>query len=183
MDLKRKAGATDTNEVFPQHKMKKAWEDAKSGHKCFVLYARSLHIIWSDHEYWMWESFKETSDEKIEVARLRTVCWLEVKGKFKILDLSPGTVYEVVYVVMLTKEASGWELPVKLKLSLPDGKVQERQVSLLQKPRGQWMELGLGHFCTGENGETGEVCFDLYEIGGHWKSGLVIKGAILRPIN
>ncbi|XWS58619.1 hypothetical protein CRYUN_Cryun08bG0050200 [Craigia yunnanensis] len=186
MKLKRKEVATDTNEVFPEHKRKKTWEDAKSGHKCFVLYARSLHISWSHLDYWVWDSFKETSDEKIEVARLRTVCWLDVRGNFKISDLSPGTVYEVVYVVMLTKGASGWELPVKLKLCLPDGKVQERQVSLLQKPRGQWMELSLGHFCTGENGETREtreVWFYLYECGGHWKNGLVIKGVILRPIN
>ena len=112
------------------------------------------------------------SDEKIEVARLRTVCWLDVRGNFKISDLSPGTVYEVVYVVMLTKGASGWELPVKLKLCLPDGKVQERQVSLLQKPRGQLMELSLGHFCTGENGETREVCFYLYEFGAIGKMDL-----------
>ncbi|XVF56732.1 hypothetical protein PTKIN_Ptkin06aG0143900 [Pterospermum kingtungense] len=187
MKLKRKEVATEINEVFPEPKRKKTWDDASSGHKCFVLYARSLHICWSDHEYWSWDSFKEASDEIIEVARLRTVCWLDLSGKLKISDLSPGTVYEVAFVVMLTKGASGWELPIKLNLSLPGGKVQERQVSLLQKPRGQWMELSLCHFCTtGENGETKEaeqVCFRLYEIGGHWKNGLVIKGAILRPIN
>ncbi|XWS42784.1 hypothetical protein CRYUN_Cryun16bG0044100 [Craigia yunnanensis] len=102
----------------------------------------------------------------------------------KILDLSPGILYEAVYEVKLTKRASGWELPLKLRLSLPNGRVQERQVSLLQKPRGQWMELNVGNFYTEENGETGEtveVCFDLYEHGGHWKSGLVFRGAILRP--
>ena len=84
-------------------------------------------------------------------------------------------VYEVTYLVMLTKGASGWELPIKLKLSLPDGKVQESQVSILQKPRGQWMELSLGHFCTGENGETREtreVCFYLYEFGAIGKMDL-----------
>ncbi|XVE90312.1 hypothetical protein DITRI_Ditri20bG0067300 [Diplodiscus trichospermus] len=120
----------------------------------------------------------------IEVAKLNLVSWLDVRGKFNISDLSPATLYEVVYEVKLTKGASGWELPIKLRLSLPNGKVQERQVSLLQKPRGQWMELNVGNFCTEENGETGEtreVCFDLYEHGGHWKHGLVIRGAILRP--
>ncbi|XWS57938.1 hypothetical protein CRYUN_Cryun09bG0215900 [Craigia yunnanensis] len=43
-------------------------------------------------------------DEKIEVARLRTVCWLDVNGKFKILDLPPGTVHEIVYAVFCTGE-------------------------------------------------------------------------------
>lgn len=139
--------------------MQKTWENAKSGHKCFVLYAWSLDICWSDHDYWIWDSFTETSDEEIEVAKLRTVCWLHVKGKFKISDLSPGTVYEVVYVVMLMKGALGWELPIKLKLSLPNGKVQERQVSLLRMPKGKWMEVSLGYFCTEENGETRDVCY------------------------
>ncbi|XWS42767.1 hypothetical protein CRYUN_Cryun16bG0042500 [Craigia yunnanensis] len=174
---------TKDNENFLEHKRKKTWEDTKSGQKCFMLYARSLYITWGGREHWIWNSFKDTSEENIEVAKLSHVCWLDVRGKFKISDLSPGTLYEVVYEVKLTKGASGWELPIKLRLSLP-GRVQERQVSLLQKPRGQWMELNVGNFCTEENGETGEtreVCFDLYEHGGHWKKGLVIRGAILRP--
>ncbi|XVE62414.1 hypothetical protein DITRI_Ditri06bG0116300 [Diplodiscus trichospermus] len=165
--------------------MQKTWEDAKSGRKCFMLYARSLYITWSQREYWIWNSFKDTSDENIEVAKLSHVCWLDVRGKFKISDLSPATLYEAVYQVKLTKGASGWELPITLRLSLPNGRVQERQVSLLHKPRGEWMELNVGNFFTedenGETGETREVCFDLYEHGGHWKKGLVVKGAILRP--
>ncbi|XVF30651.1 hypothetical protein REPUB_Repub16aG0076700 [Reevesia pubescens] len=184
---KKKVVTADNNGGFLEHKRKKTWEDAKSGQKCFMLYARSLYITWGGREHWIWNSFKDTSDENIEVAKLSHVCWLDVRGKFKISDLSPGTVYEVVYEVKLTKGASGWELPIKLRLSLPNGRVQERQVSLLQKPRGQWMELNVGSFCTEENGktsaqeETREVCFDLYEHGGHWKNGLVIRGAILRP--
>lgn len=123
------------------------------------------------------------SDENIEVAKLSHVCWLDVRGKFKISELSKEVEYEAVYVVKLTKGANGWELPVRLKLSLPGGKVQERRVSLLEKPRGEWLELSVGNFFTRENIIDGEVCFDLYEHGGHWKSGLVIKGAILRPRN
>ncbi|XVF30649.1 hypothetical protein REPUB_Repub16aG0076500 [Reevesia pubescens] len=163
---KKKVVTADNNGGFLEHKRKKTWEDAKSGQKCFMLYA---------------------SDENIEVAKLSHVCRLDVRGKFKISDLSPGTVYEVVYEVKLTKGAFGWEFPIKLRLSLPNGRVQERQVSLLQKPRGQWMELHVGSFCTEENGETSaqeetrEVCFDLYNHEEPWKHGLVIRGAILRP--
>lgn len=95
-------------------------------------------------------------------------------------DLSPEVEYEIVYVVKLTKGASGWELPIRLQLSLPDGRVQERQVCLLEKPRKQWMELNVGNFQSKDR-ESGEVGFDLFEHGGHWKTGLIIKGAILRP--
>ncbi|KAJ0013694.1 hypothetical protein Pint_20835 [Pistacia integerrima] len=178
MKLKKKA--TNNTEEFLEHKRKKTWVDKKTSCKCFMIYPRSLYITWGSLEYWTWNYFKDTSDENVEVAKLSHVCWLDVRGKFKVSDLSPGAVYEIVYVVKLTKEASGWELPIHLKLSLPDGTVKQRQISLFEKPRGEWMELNLGKFLT-ENGEQNEVCFDLFEHGGHWKTGLVIKGAILRP--
>jgi hypothetical protein len=95
-------------------------------------------------------------------------------------ELSPKVVYEIVYLVKLTNGASGWELPIVLKLSLPDGRTQERQLSLSEKPRKQWIELNVGNFQT-ENGGSGEVCFDIYQHGGHWKNGLIIKGAVVRP--
>ncbi|EEF38353.1 ATPP2-A2, putative [Ricinus communis] len=156
------------------------WVDRKSGHDCFMLFPRSLYITWGGHEYWSWNCFKETGEENIEVAKLSHVCWLDVRGKFNMADLSPGTAYEVIYVVKLTKGASGWELPITLKLSLPNGEVRERQVVLLQKPVGQWIELNVGNFLT-KKGDKGEVCFDVFEHGGHWKNGLIVKGAILRP--
>ncbi|OMP01888.1 Phloem protein 2-like protein [Corchorus capsularis] len=99
-------------------------------------------------------------------------------------DLSSETLYEVVYDVRLSEGASGWELPINLRLSLPNGTVKERQISLFQKPRGEWIELNVGKFRTGKKGEsseTQEVCFDLYEHGSHWKHGLVVRSAILRP--
>ncbi|KAK9188164.1 hypothetical protein WN944_019563 [Citrus x changshan-huyou] len=34
---------------------------------------------------------------------------------------------------------------------------------------------------SSSSSETAEVSFNLTEIAGHWKSGLIIKGAILRP--
>ncbi|KAM3732690.1 hypothetical protein ACB098_11G078200 [Castanea mollissima] len=137
-----------------------------------MLYARSLYITWVNREYWTWDCFDETSDdENIEVAKLSHVCWLDVRGKLTMSNPSPEVEYEIVYVVKLTKG---------LKLSLQDGRVQERQVCLLEKPRKQWFELDVGNFQS-KDGESGEVCFDLFEHGGHWKNGLIIKGSILRP--
>jgi hypothetical protein len=106
------------------------------------------------------------SEENIEVAKLSHICWLDVRGKLSVSELSPEVVYEIVYVVKLTKGASGWEFPILLRLSLLDGRVQERQVTLLEKPRRQWIELNVGNFQT-KNGESGEVGFDIYQHGGH----------------
>ncbi|XP_027162122.1 protein PHLOEM PROTEIN 2-LIKE A1-like [Coffea eugenioides] len=169
-------------EEFLEHKKKKRWVDEKSGNYCFMLYPRSLYVTWGQREYWDWKCFKETSDDNIEVVKLSHICWLDVRGKFKMSDLSKGAMYEVVYMVKLTKGADGWELPITLRLSLPGGEVQERKVSLLEKPRGEWIELNLGSF-QASDGEHGEVCFDLWEHGGHWKNGLLVQGAIIRPCN
>ncbi|CAO2827908.1 unnamed protein product [Amaranthus hypochondriacus] len=169
-----------SEEVFLEHKRKKKWVDCKDGSCSFMLYARSLFVTWGHREYWSWNSFKDTDDEKIEVAKLLSVCWLDVRGKLAMSELSAGVTYEVVYVVKLTKSASGWELPLMLKLSAPGEETKIRQVSLLMKPKGEWFELNLGCF-QAIHGENREVCFDIYEHGGHWKNGLVIKAAIIRP--
>ncbi|KAK9188163.1 hypothetical protein WN944_019562 [Citrus x changshan-huyou] len=189
MNFKKKVAteANKTREEFLEYKRKKTWIDNKTGYKCFVLYPRSLFVTWGNRDHWTWNCFKETSDENIEVVKLSHVCWMDVRGKFKISELSPGVMYEIVYEVKLTNAAFGWEAPVSLKLSLPaDGKVQNRQVSLLEKPRGEWFELCVGNFLTETSNNDGsqstaEVFFDFFEHGGHWKSGLIIKAAILRP--
>ena len=119
------------------------------------------------------------SDENIEVVKLSSVCWLNVRAQFKMSELSPGVEYEMAYIIKLTNGGFGWELPVTLQINIfPQGQVQKRLVSLLEKPRGDWIELNGGSFRTQE---SGEVCFDLYEHGGHWKNGLLIKGIIIRP--
>lgn len=49
-----------------------------------------------------------------------------MRGKFEITKLSPGTAYEVAFVILLKENAYGWEVPVNVRLVLPDGKKQER---------------------------------------------------------
>lgn len=121
------------------------------------------------------------SEDNVEVVKLITVCWLDVRGKFKMSDLNPGITYNVSYVVKLTQSSSGWELPIILKLGVPGKTEQRRQVSLLKKPKGEWFELNLGNVYAVDN-ENGEINFDFYGQGGHWKSGLLIKGVIIKPI-
>lgn len=118
----------------------------------------------------------------MEIVELKEVCWLEVHGKFQTWKLSPGVNYEVAFVVMLKEKARGWEVPVYLRLSLPNGKIQEHKEYLMKKIEGQWMEIPVGKFYNEAGGGGGEIEFSLYEYeGGQWKRGLVIKGAIIRP--
>lgn len=104
-------------------------------------------------------------------------------GKFDTTKLSPGILYEVVFVVMLNAAAYGWEVPVNVRLTLPEGNKHERKVSLMDIPRGQWTEIPIGDF-RASPGKIGNIEFSMYEYeGGNWKSGLLIKGVAVWPKN
>ncbi|GMP42097.1 hypothetical protein CsSME_00011952 [Camellia sinensis var. sinensis] len=169
------------NGVFLENKRKKKWVDKKSGYSSFMLYPRALAVAGgNENEYWAWKCFKDMSDDNVEVVKLITICWLDVQGKFEISELSPEVDYEIVFIVRLAKGCSGWELPNTLKLSLPNGQVRERHVCLYEEPKGQWLELNVGNFRT-TKGDKGEVSFNFSNTGGHWKCGLLFKGALIRP--
>ncbi|KAA8544785.1 hypothetical protein F0562_019511 [Nyssa sinensis] len=160
----------------------KYWVERKSNNNCFMLFARDLLITWSDDiRYWHWTYLNETSDVLIDVAELLDVCWLEVRGKFQTVKLSQGIMYEVVFVVMLKDPAYGWEVPVILRLTLPDGSTQEHKENLMEKPRGRWIEIPVGEFRTTAE-KVGDIGISLCgSEGGNWKRGLVIKGVSIRP--
>ncbi|KAM5559923.1 protein PHLOEM PROTEIN 2-LIKE A1-like [Rosa sericea] len=164
---------------------KKYWVDKKSNN-CFMLYPRDLLIAWADDErYWHWSSLEETSNVFIDVAELLKVFWLEVNGKIDSTKLSPGTLYEVVFIVMLKAAAIGWKVPVNVSLTLPDGNEQERKADLNKIPREQWTEIPVGEF-RASTGLLGNIEFSIYdyEYGGEkLKSGLLIKGVAVRPKN
>ncbi|KAK3037087.1 hypothetical protein RJ639_029929 [Escallonia herrerae] len=133
--------------VFLNQKRKKYWVHRTSYHNCFMLFARDLAITWADDErFWHWANFKETSDAFVDVAEMLKVCWLEIHRRFGTTNLSPGIVYEVIFVVMLKDPAYGWEVPVNLRLFLPDGSSQEHKENFMEKQRGQWIEILAGKF-------------------------------------
>lgn len=102
-------------------------------------------------------------------------------GRFEIANLSPGQLYEIVFVVKLKDPAYGWEAPVNLRLTLPDGSQQKHTENFMEKPRGRWIEIPAGEFKS-LAGKAGEIEFSLYEYeGGEWKRGLVIKEVRIRP--
>ncbi|KAM5587173.1 protein PHLOEM PROTEIN 2-LIKE A1-like [Rosa sericea] len=161
---------------------KKYWVDKKSNN-CFMVYPRDLTITWAeDNRYWHWPSLEETSNVFIDVAELLRVCWLEVHGKIDSTKLSPGTLYEVVFIVMLKAAAYGWKVPVNVSLTLPDGNKQERKADLNKIPREQWTEIPVGEF-RASPGLLGNIEISMYQYddGGIWKSGLLIKGVAVRP--
>ncbi|CAL5412869.1 unnamed protein product [Camellia sinensis] len=168
--------------VFLNQKRKKYWVERKTNSNCFMLYARDLSITWAqDNRYWHWPCLNETSNESIDVAELLNVCWLDIHGKFETANLSHGVAYEVVFVVMLKDPSYGWEVPVNLRLITPDGTTQQHQENLMQKPRGQWIEIPAGEFRMSPE-KIEDIQFSLYEYnGGQWKRGLVIKGVAIRP--
>ncbi|XP_021809559.1 protein PHLOEM PROTEIN 2-LIKE A1-like isoform X2 [Prunus avium] len=152
----------------------------QTSNRCFLVYAKALDITWSgDPRYWRW--VQETSDGPTEAAELLEVCWLEVRGKLKTTKLSPGIRYEVVFVVKLQAKAYGWDVPVNLKLTVPHASENRwSKVNLTDKAREQWIEIPVGDFIASPE-KPGDVEFSLYEYDGRWKSGLVIKGVVVRP--
>nr|XP_027088996.1 lectin-like [Coffea arabica]XP_027088997.1 lectin-like [Coffea arabica] len=168
--------------VFLNQKKKKYWIDRTSKRNCFMLYARNLSITWAeDRSCWHWPFIKESSDVTLVAAELLNVCWLEIHGWFNTVNLTPRTLYQVVFVLMLKDPAYGWGIPVNFRLILADGSRQEHRENMMDKPRGKWIEVLAGEFETlPENNGNMECSMYEYE-GGGWKRGLVIKGILIRP--
>ncbi|KAK1280395.1 hypothetical protein QJS04_geneDACA022611 [Acorus gramineus] len=162
--------------------MQEYWVD-ESGFNYFAVYARNLGIIWSSEQrYWHWLPLNDSSSEAdIVIASLQNVCWLEVEGKLDASHLSPGVTYEVAFLVMMRDSSNGWYEPVTLSLMYLGGDKQEHKVSLNDNNlKNKWSELLVGTFLTSKDIQ-GDIEFLMFQHGSHWKHGLVIRGAVIRP--
>ncbi|KAL5716658.1 hypothetical protein ACHQM5_009793 [Ranunculus cassubicifolius] len=169
--------------VYLNQMKKKYWIEQESGVNCFMIFPREFDISWGDDKrYWRWYLFDEPGGGGggVEIAKLIGVSWFQVIGTLDTALLSPKTTYEIVFIIKLDNEASGWEIPVTLVLEL-QGAVQTRKLSFMTKPRAQWFELHVGDFHTYSD-KMGEVKFSIrgYE-GAKWKLGAHVQGAIFRP--
>ena len=127
---------------------------------------------------------------------------LDVSGEFDTTKLPvAGITYEVVFIINLEergshsdldeqafgwikkkkKEKDVWNIPVNVKLILPDGIIRERKANLTRKPGGEWIEIPAGEFVTSPL-RTGEIKFSIYHVGGGSNWGLIVKGVTIRPI-
>ena len=146
----------------------------------FVVLAQILfNLIFFFNLTWLY------SGEVIEVAKLKEpgVCWLNIEGKIRTIDLSPGTEYEVVFVVKMNEHYRyTWKNSVTLTIILPSSKSLTRSENLSGKPVGIWIDIKVDEFrMTPEN--VGEITFKMYEHSSVWKKGLVLKCAIIRSKN
>ncbi|KAK3416522.1 hypothetical protein EUGRSUZ_H02288 [Eucalyptus grandis] len=162
----------------------KFWVDKDLGKNCFLLLAKKLSIIWGkDKRYWGWiDEAEECFKGKVWVpaAKLLQVCRLEFRGTFKTIVLSPKTTYEVAFKVKMANSDSSWHDPVKLNLTLPDGTSQGRIETLEGKPTETWIDILVGTFVTTPT-NVGKICFSFDGTYPYWRSGLIIKGVVLRP--
>ncbi|KAF3457655.1 hypothetical protein FNV43_RR02313 [Rhamnella rubrinervis] len=181
--------------------------DKKSGKKCYMIGARRLSIAWGDTpSYWRWRSLPAQS-RFLEVAELRFVWWLDIKGRIETNMLSPKTRYAAYFVYKLKERSYGLqEKPVKLRVYF-EGEEEHQEVlghvngyetsttsvfleppqNMLQqfKERGDgWMEVEMGEFFNdgGEKDDQRILVFSLFEFDNiTTKSGLVVEGIELRP--
>ncbi|KAF7851732.1 hypothetical protein BT93_L2924 [Corymbia citriodora subsp. variegata] len=164
----------------------KYWVHDKLNKNCWMVLAKVLSISSvHDRRCWKWTEEEEKSyhpeNRKICIAELDKVSLLEISGKCKTIVLSPKTAYEVEIFVKMKPESSGWEVPVSLSLTLPDGNKQGRMEFLDRLEKDKWLPISIGKFETTPK-TVGEISFSLTQTDGHSKSGLLVKGVVFTPI-
>jgi len=166
--------------IYLAEKTKKYWVDAE-GRNCFKLFPKGLNICWSeDPTYWTWEHFKDASDE-FDVALLKMVSWLEIRGNLKYSYLTPNVLYQVVFEAKLEEQADGWDEPVNFMLSrLPDGAVLQNRTERLEK-KGELLQLMVGEVTAQRDDMEAMLQICMFEYGGHWKKGLRLEAVNITP--
>ncbi|XP_060173833.1 F-box protein PP2-B10-like [Lycium barbarum] len=174
--------------------------DKKTGKKCFMISARELAIIWAVDTPWYWEWISHPDSRFSEVAHLKAVSWLDIRGTIGTQMLSKGTKYVAYLVFKLAEGHEGLEIAnavVRFVNRVSDKEAEERAsvVTLVEKkvwrrkrnmkrPQKRvdgWMEIELGSF-SNDTGDDGDVEARLMEIKRlHGKGGLIVQGMEFRP--
>lgn len=116
------------------------------------------------------------------MVELRKICWLEISGSIWTVNLSPGTLYEIVFVVMIKRGSNISNFSLQLGINPPHSKSITHDVSLRLKPSNQWIEIQVGEFLMSPQ-MVGHMRFYLKETSPPWKRGLLVKCAVIRPKN
>lgn len=165
-----------------------------------MVAARQLSISWGDNpRYWIWSS--DDNSRFSEVAILKHVWWLDIRGKMKTGMLSPHTTYETYLVFKLYEDAHGLDsakasirfvneredVPVdEASTVYPDTRtsaydIEEQNGELSRRRKDEWLEIKTGEFETGarddDEVETRFMSID----GGRTKGGLIVQGIEFRP--
>lgn len=135
----------------------------------------------NDPRYWTWIHITDHITA-VDGPKLISITKLDIRGKFSSRLLTQNTIYVCALLVIFYEDKSGWETPVNVSLTTPDGKTVTNQVSLERKPIGMFFELPVGEFTVNNKGceDTGLVQFAVTEYSNHEKRGLLIKGCLVR---
>ncbi|KFK32072.1 hypothetical protein AALP_AA6G195800 [Arabis alpina] len=144
--------------------------------------AKQLKISkWENAKYWTIVSISESpNEEAIEVGKMRVCYYLDVRGSFGTGNLTPGTMYEVVFVVKIEDTMSIWDRPAIVELMVPEKALQERELQFVDLEKNKWVEIQAGVFDARPHKAV--TAFTLYQFDNNKKTGLVVKGAIVRPM-
>ncbi|KAK0608720.1 hypothetical protein LWI29_035031 [Acer saccharum] len=169
----------------------------ESGKKCYMVGARRLSIAWGNEpRYWTWIDQRFLPQSRFaEVAELKYVWWLDVKGRLETKTLSSETNYVAYLVFKFANSRHGFESrPMELSVHLEGSESETRRNRrvVLDPPRNSlprpyqrrgdgWMEIEMGEFFS-EHGDDGIVVCSLFDFhGGNTEGGLIVEGIELRP--
>ncbi|XP_015073190.1 F-box protein PP2-B10-like [Solanum pennellii] len=167
--------------------------DKNTGGKCLMIAARKLGIIWGGTPaYWEWLSHPDARFS--EVAKLRSISWLDIRGKIGTRMLSKRTSYcaylvfkledrfygltNVKAVVRFADRESDHDVRERAKVVHFSGEVPGATLPLIRSDG--WMELKMGNFFN-DRGENGAVEARLMQTRQTWKHGLIVQGIEFRP--
>lgn len=175
--------------------------EKRSGKKCLMVAARQLSISWGDNpRYWIWSS--DDNSRFSEVAILKHVWWLDIRGKMKTGMLSRHTTYETYLVFKLYEDAHGLDsakasirfvneredVPVdEASTVYPDTRtsaydIEQQNGEFSRRRKDEWLEIKTGEFETGARDDDDEVETRFMSIdGGRTKGGLIVQGIEFRP--
>ncbi|XP_073136157.1 uncharacterized protein [Henckelia pumila] len=183
--------------LVPNNYLRKRKGEDKEKEKTFLVASKELQIAWGDNSnYWKWTS--HVNSRFPEVAELKHVWWLDIRGKIKTTLLSPETTYAAFLVFKLGDGASCLEVAkaiIRFVNEEQDDQHAERLAKTvhLQAPndaigrvavqrRDGWMEVELGNFSF-EHGYQGEIEAQVLETTGtKVKTGLIIEGIEFRSV-
>ncbi|KAH7679134.1 Phloem protein 2-like protein [Dioscorea alata] len=155
------------------------WE--AGGKQGLTLNTKAVNVIWGGEackgRYW-----KKSLDGSTQVLELLAVYWLEVTGKIPLSLLSPNTKYKLLFNIKVTSDASGWNSPVILKVSLPGNKINPVYVNLYEYAGHGWVDIPEGLEFTVPSDDSGKLSFSMYENEcDEWKKGLIIREVKFQP--
>lgn len=191
--------------IFLNGGTQRFWLQKSTAKVCYMLSSRQLSIVWGDDQrYWRWSPGEVANSSFNEVAELKMVAWLEIKGRFDCRLLSPNTDYTLSFLIKFGSRPHGWNArPLKLIIITAEGDEMESgrllveregasidpnmKIAPLNNQSDGWIEVVAGEFTVKAYTHSEEpkyMEFSMKEVvSGRWKSGLFFDGVRIQPIS